>query len=105
MADSILSMQAENALAGGKAIPRLTPTVNYRQARRVAEEFEAFFLSQALQPMFANISAEEPFGGGPGEDLWRSMQVDEYGKAFARAGGIGIADAVLREILKMQEGS
>jgi hypothetical protein len=31
--------------------------------------------------------------------------VDEYGKAFARAGGIGIADAVLREILKMQEGS
>ena len=105
MADSILSMQAENALASGKAIPRVAPTVNYRQARRVAEEFEAFFLSQALQPMFANISAEEPFGGGPGEDLWRSMQVDEYGKAFARAGGIGIADAVLREILKMQEGS
>ncbi len=104
MADSILSMQAETALASGKAIPRVTPAVNYQQARRVAEEFEAFFLSQALQPMFANINAEEPFGGGPGEDIWRSMQVDEYGKAFARAGGIGIAEAVLREILKMQEG-
>ena len=31
------------------------------------------------------------------------MMVQEYGKAIARSGGIGIADSVQREILKMQE--
>jgi Rod binding domain-containing protein len=31
------------------------------------------------------------------------MQVDEYGKAIAKNGGIGIADAVFREILRAQE--
>jgi hypothetical protein len=31
------------------------------------------------------------------------MQVEEYGKALSKAGGIGIADAVFREIIKAQE--
>ena len=43
------------------------------------------------------------FGGGQGEKIYRSMMVQEYGKAVAKAGGVGIADAVQREILKMQE--
>ena len=71
--------------------------------RKVAKDFEAVFLSQMLQPMFQNLGAEAPFGGGHGEDVWRSMQVQEYGKAITEAGGIGIADSVLREMIKMQE--
>jgi len=31
------------------------------------------------------------------------MMVQEYGKAIARSGGVGIADAVQREILRLQE--
>ena len=31
------------------------------------------------------------------------MLQDEYAKLISRSGGIGIADAVLREMLKMQE--
>lgn len=71
--------------------------------KKVAQDFEAFFLSQALQPMFANIEPEGPFGGGPANDIWKSMQVDEYGKAIARNGGIGIADAVMKQLLIAQE--
>ena len=56
-----------------------------------------------LKPMFANLGAEKPFGGGTGEDMWRSLQVVEYGKAIAQKGGIGIADSVFREMLKLQE--
>jgi len=56
-----------------------------------------------LKPMFESVKIDPPFGGGMGEDMWRSMQVDEYGKAIARAGGIGIADAVFREMIKQQE--
>ncbi|MDH3474921.1 MAG: rod-binding protein [Rhodospirillales bacterium] len=73
------------------------------QARRAAEDFEAMFLSQMLAPVFADIGKDAMFGGGPGEQVYRSMMVQEYGKAIARAGGLGIADSVEREILKLQE--
>jgi peptidoglycan hydrolase FlgJ len=77
---------------------------NMKQMKETAEQFEAVFLSEMLRPMFANIEASEPFGGGAGEKVYRDMQVDEYGKAIARAGGIGLADSVMREMIKMQEG-
>lgn len=70
---------------------------------KVAKEFEAVFLAQMLQPMFANISAGAPFGGGLAEDMWRSMQVEQFGKAIAEQGGIGLADAVAKEMLALQE--
>ena len=73
--------------------------------RRAAEDFEAVFLSQMLAPMFAGIKTDALFGGGPAEDIYRSLLVEEYGKAISRAGGIGIADQVQREILALQEAS
>jgi len=85
---------------------KLPDTGNIRtvqKARQVAEDFEAVFLSQMLQPMFKELNAEAPFGGGQGENMWRSLQVDEFGKAIAKSGGVGIADSVFREILKLQE--
>jgi Rod binding domain-containing protein len=53
--------------------------------------------------MFEGIKPEAPFGGGNSEAMWRSMQIEEYGKAITKAGGIGIADSVYREIIKLQE--
>lgn len=100
---TLFEMQAGNALAAGRSLPNVHRADSLREARQVSEDFEAVFLSQMLQPMFQNIEAEEPFGGSPSEKMWRTMQVDEYGKAIARAGGIGIADAVFREIIKTQE--
>ena len=84
-------------------LPSLRQAKTTDQARKVAEDFEAVFLSQMLKPMFANFGAEEPFGGGAAEEMWRGMQIDEYGKAISKAGGVGITDSVFREILKAQE--
>lgn len=72
-------------------------------AYEAAKAFEGYFLAQVLQNMFAGISADGPFGGGPSEELFRSLLNDEYAKTMARSGGVGIADAVYREILKLQE--
>jgi peptidoglycan hydrolase FlgJ len=72
-------------------------------AKRVAEEFEALFLAEMLAPVFESIDSDGLFGGGQGEDIYRSMMVQEYGKAIAQAGGVGIAETVQREILRMQE--
>ncbi len=101
--DSQFLTQANNALTAGRSLPKSQAVKNLHQARKVSRDLEAVFLGQMLQPMFANIDAAEPFGGSPSEKMWRSMQVDEYGKAIARAGGIGLADAVFKEILRAQE--
>ena len=72
-------------------------------AKQVAQEFEAMFLSEMLGPVFESVDTDGLFGGGEGEKIFRSLMVDEYGKAIARSGGVGIADTVQREILRMQE--
>jgi Rod binding domain-containing protein len=72
------------------------------EARAAAEEFEALFLTEMLNPIFDNLESG-PFGGGPGERIYRSLLVREYASGIARSGGLGIADAVQREILKLQE--
>ncbi len=97
------SLQAGNALSQGRSLPNIRGAQNLHQAHKVAEEFEAVFLGQMLQPMFQNIDAAEPFGGSASEKMWKTMQAEEYGKAIAKSGGIGLADVVFREIIKTQE--
>ena len=74
-----------------------------REAREAAEAFESIFLAQFLDQMFSGIETDGPFGGGFSEGLYRSMMNEEVAKSISRAGGIGIADAVYREILSLQE--
>ena len=68
-----------------------------------AHEFEAQFISQMLENMFSNVDTKESLGGSNEEETYRSLLVDEYGKLISRTGGIGVADHVKREMLKMQE--
>lgn len=68
-----------------------------------AVEFEAVFIAEMMKPMFEGISTEAPFGGGKGEEVFRSMLLQEYGKTMAKTGSIGVADAVKRELIKAQE--
>lgn len=76
--------------------------VRKRQIAETAQSFEASFLSAMLQPMFASLSTEAPFGGGKGEEMFRSFLTDAIAKQVARTGGVGVADTVQREMLKLQ---
>ena len=69
----------------------------------VAREFEAQFISQMLESMFSGVETDGQLGGGESESTYRSMMIDEYGKMISRAGGIGVADHVKREMLRLQE--
>jgi Rod binding domain-containing protein len=71
-------------------------------ARRVAEEFEAVFLAEMLAPLFDNLDTDGLGGGGAGERMFRPMLVEEYAKAIAQSGGVGVADSILAEILRIQ---
>lgn len=71
--------------------------------RETAQDFEAVFISQMMAPMFEGLETDGYFGGGQAEGMYRSLMIDEIGKSVARRGGIGIADSVAREMMKMQE--
>ncbi len=71
--------------------------------RKAAKDFEAFFISQMLSDMFSGIEADPLFGGGAGENVFRSLMIDEYGKSLAETGGVGISESVLGEIIRLQE--
>lgn len=78
---------------------------NARQLEKIAdsaEEFEAVFIAEMMKPMFEDIQTDGLFGGGKGEEVFRSLLLQEYGKLTAKTGKIGIADAVKKELIQMQ---
>ena len=81
----------------GPAEPRATPAM-----RQAAEEFEGVFLAQVLRGLTAGLTGPGLLGNGE-DDPFAAMLQDEYGKLISRSGGVGVADAVLRELLKGQE--
>ncbi len=67
-----------------------------------AKDFEAVFVAEMMKPMFAGISTEAPFGGGKGEEVFRGMIIQEFGKMIAETGSIGVSDQVKTEMIRMQ---
>ena len=95
--------QTPSPLAAGTLKP--VATSNLARAQAQGREFEAVFLSTMLGQMFSGLKTDGPFHGGHAEEQFRSLLVDELGKSIADAGGIGVADAVARELIAIQEES
>jgi Rod binding domain-containing protein len=79
------------------------PTRDAVAARKAAEDFEAVFINEFLGSMFDGLQTDGPFGGGPGEQMFRSLMLDQYARKIAHSGGLGLADAVTRELTRIQE--
>jgi Rod binding domain-containing protein len=94
---------AATAAASMRPAPKMAATADPEAVKKTAKDFEAFFISQMLESMFKEVPIDKFFGGGQAENVWRSMMLQQYGRAIADHGGIGIADMVSREMLKMQE--
>lgn len=92
-----------NKLSSAQKAKAAAKGANPEKLNEVAQEFEAQFISQMLGTMFQGVETDGPLGGGEAENIYRSMLIDQYGKAMSRAGGIGVAEHVKREMLRMQE--
>ena len=79
------------------------PSAGAAAAHQTGEDFEAFFLSQVFEHMFNGVGNDALFGGGQSETIYRSLLLQQYSKVAAKSGGVGLADAVQREILSAQE--
>lgn len=89
----------------GRSLDRLKAAMgeqDIKKAEEAAREFEAVFVAEMMKPMFAGLKTEAPFGGGKGEEVFRSVLLQEYGKLISQTGSIGLADQVKQEIINMQ---
>jgi Rod binding domain-containing protein len=86
---------------GASAKPGTGPA----KARAAAKDFEAVFLQAMIGEMMSGLGKEGPLGEGEAGGAWRGLLVDQYASSISKAGGIGIADTVYRDILALQEGA
>jgi flagellar protein FlgJ len=67
-----------------------------------AQNFEGMFINSMFSQMTNGLKGEGPFGSTTGTGIWRSMQIEQYSKSFAQAGGVGIANEVYRTLVMQQ---
>ncbi|TDL81531.1 hypothetical protein E2L08_05275 [Palleronia sediminis] len=80
------------------APPWATPALE-----RAAKELEAGFLAEMLR-FAAPTPDDHAFTGGVGEDQFASLLRDEHARAMVEAGGIGLAERIVRAMAVAQDG-
>ncbi|MCQ8279667.1 rod-binding protein [Acetobacteraceae bacterium KSS8] len=75
-----------------------------QKTMKAAQDFEAMAIGQLLEPMFATVdTSKSMFGGGEGEQSFKPMLVTEMAKQVEQRGGLGLADDIYKQMIRMQE--
>jgi Rod binding domain-containing protein len=81
------------------------PLAVQQKLHKAAEDFTAVALNEMLKPMFDTADTSKgPFGGGPAEEQFKPMIISEIAKQIAHSGGLGLAEPVYQQMLRLQEG-
>ena len=88
--------------AAAATTPSPAETAKRAAIAKASKDFESSFLSVMLGQMFKDVNTSAPFGGGPGEDAFKSFMTDAMAKQVVKSGGIGLAPTVQKEMLKLQ---
>lgn len=105
MATDLVGGVVQSLTSASKAASAKAPK-SPDKLHKAASEFESVFLEQSFGHLTENTGPDGPLGaGGTGGSVYRSMLMKEYAGSVVKSGGVGIADSVYRQLLKMQEGS
>ncbi|MBU3078615.1 rod-binding protein [Sphingomonas quercus] len=88
----------------GPTLPR-AGTGPGKDMAKTARDFESVFIGQMTKLMMESAKPAEGFSGGNGEEIFRGVLAEELGKEIAKRGGIGLAPAVLNQMIQMQGGA
>ena len=101
---AMLGLSLASNLVGGIVKAASTPAKD--GARKTAEDFETMFLEQSLDRLTQAAGEDGPLGdNGTAGGIYKSMLAKEHARSIVRSGGLGIADQVYAQMLKMQEGA
>ncbi|MBI4880477.1 MAG: hypothetical protein HY812_12580 [Planctomycetes bacterium] len=72
--------------------------------REVAEQFTSLFMSMLVKEMWKTVSVDgdNPFGSGPGAEIYRGLAESAFAEALARDGMQPLTDTVHEHILRLQ---
>jgi flagellar protein FlgJ len=102
LAPKIDTFAATAQAAAKTAIASTAELAKRARIKDTANNFESSFMSVMMQQMFDGVKPEEPFSGGQGEEAFKSVMTEAMAKQVTKAGGIGLAATIQREMLKMQ---
>lgn len=72
--------------------------------QKAATDFESMALNQLLTPIFNTVDqSKSMFGGGEGEAAWKPMMVTAIAKQMTAQGGLGLAQPIMQQMIRMQE--
>lgn len=92
-------MQIQPTIATTQASPQRSDA----DLRALAQKFEASFLAEMLKA--AGLGKQtSSFGGGMGEDQFASFLVQAQAEQMAKAGGIGLSEAIFNSLKEAQNG-
>ncbi|MDE3015894.1 MAG: rod-binding protein [Pseudomonadota bacterium] len=99
----IAGVLLNNSISAGVTGTVTSALMGAPQIDKVAKDFESMFVGQMLEQMFGESMGTDAFGDAESADIYKGLMTDAYGKEITNAGGIGIADYVRKELLKLQE--
>lgn len=102
--DSVTAF-ANQAMATRHTSPRMplaSAELSGEAKLKAASEFEAYVVGFMLNSLFEGIPTDGMMGGGLGENMFRSLLLEEYGKNIAQSGGLGIRQQILRALEQRQ---
>jgi flagellar protein FlgJ len=78
---------------------------NTKNVHEAAVKFEGLFMNEMLSHMFEGVNSTDnsPINGGHGEEVFRSLLTEQYGKLVSESGQTGLSKQIEKEMLKMQE--
>ena len=99
----MLSSPSTVGASGGNKTTTLSPA-QVGHLREQAKDLEGIFLNTLMKEMFSSLKTDESaMGGGFAEETWRGMQAEQMADVLARSGGVGLADALLPDLIAAQE--
>ncbi len=95
--------QASLAMAQGQSGNLNAPAVASQDVAKSAQQYTGMFMSQMFTHMFEGVGKDAMFGGGEGEEMFKSVLIDEYGKAAAKSSNLGLTDKIMHALIAQQE--
>ena len=100
---SNLAASATSSASAALMAHRANTPVNPK-TRAALQEFESVLIGEMVNTMFSTVETNEMFGGGQGEEVFRSLMGQEMGREIARRGGLGLSPVLMNEMIRMQGG-
>jgi peptidoglycan hydrolase FlgJ len=83
----------------GRPTSAALPAAEERRLRATAHEVESIFLSHMLKTLREASGSQGPLSG-KGQRVYQELMDEQMGRALAKAGGIGLADLLVRDVLR-----